>query len=87
MSGCYKKTPPVENYSEMPRSRYDQIFCKMYDPMRAGGPQYPAPWPMPRTQFDTTLQQQWSFAPVSCGAVQPTMAPTMAPSEALRYRY
>ena len=80
MSSCYRKTtPPVENYSEMPRSRFDQIFCKMYDPERPGGPEFPAPWPMQRTQFDTDLQQRWSFAPLSCNQsiAQPTMPPTV----------
>jgi hypothetical protein len=80
MSSCYRKpTPTVENYSEMPRSRFDQIFCKMYDPERPGGPEFPAPWPMQRTQYDTDLQQKWSFAPLSCNQpmVQPTMPPTV----------
>ena len=77
MSSCKLKNN-IERYANPPRTSYDQLFNKMYDPnsnnFRA------APWPMPRTEFDIKLQEEWCTCPLCCGQrSHPTQNVTMMP--------
>jgi thiol-disulfide isomerase/thioredoxin len=63
MSSCRLKNV-TERYAEPPRSAYDQLFNKMYDPNNST--YNAAPWPMQRTDFDLQMQNEWCMCPQCC---------------------
>lgn len=63
MSSCRLKNI-TERYAEPPRSAYDQLFNKMYDPNNST--YNAAPWPMQRTNFDLRMQKEWCTCPLCC---------------------
>jgi thiol-disulfide isomerase/thioredoxin len=61
MSSCKLKNN-IERYANPPRTPYDQLFNKMYDPNQVNF--HAAPWPMQRTSFDMELQKEWCTCPL-----------------------
>lgn len=61
MSSCKNKNVNIENYATPPRTPYDQLMAKVYDPE---GRYFAAPFPMRRTEQDLNMQQR--LAP-KCG--------------------
>ena len=55
MSSCYKKNTNIEKYADPPRTPYDQLMNKVYNPQNY----YAAPMPMPRTEFDMDMRKHW----------------------------
>ena len=55
MSSCYKKNTNIEKYAAPPRTPYDQLMNKVYNPQNY----YAAPMPMPRTNFDMDMRKHW----------------------------
>ena len=54
MSSCNNKRVNIEKYAEPPRTPYDQLMNKVYDPV---GNYFAAPFPMPRTNYDIEFQK------------------------------
>lgn len=55
MSSCYKKNINIEKYGEPPRTPFDQLMNKVYNPQSY----YAAPMPMQRTKFDMDIITHW----------------------------
>lgn len=60
---CQNKNVSYERYAAPPRTAYDQLMNNMYNPV-GNNQYYAAPFPIPRTHFDTVMQQK--LCP-SCG--------------------
>jgi hypothetical protein len=56
MSSCRLKRVNMEKYNP-PRTPYDQLMAKVYDPNAQK--EHPPPWPMQRTDFDKALNTKW----------------------------
>ena len=70
MSSCKNKNVNIEKYATPPRTAYDQLMAKVYDPE---GRYFAAPFPMRRTNADLEVQQR--LAP-KCGYGFVTDVPT-----------
>ena len=47
----------VERFVQVPKTHYDQIMGKVYDPNDVA--LHPAPWPMQRSTFDIAMLNKW----------------------------